>query len=192
MELRFAMTEGFVEKNLGTSPDSMQHIAIEVTDMKKSIDFYRKILGMKLTEQHEAGEIKEIPVALSFLRLKHSKSHHDLVLVHNPNKKYHAKDKCLAPNFHHMGFCFKEKKSWELQLAHIESNQVKVIRGPVVHSPFQKGGEGSWGENKSFYILDPDGHRIEFFCDMATIDGDGFYRDENNLLIHEEAKVSEL
>ena len=47
------------------------------------------------------------------------------------------------------------------------------MRGPVLHSFVQDRGDGSWGENEAVYILDPDGHRIELFCDLATIDADG-------------------
>ena len=32
-------------------------------------------------------------------------------------------------------------------------------------------------KTKRFYILDPDGHRIEIFCEMATIASDGSYVD---------------
>lgn len=174
------------------SPQSIQHIAIEVKDMPRSLEFYRSTLGMKLTEKHEAHEIKEIPVALSFLRFSASKNHHDLVLVHNPKKKYEPKESCFSPNFHHMAFSFKDKASWEVQLKDIRQEGVEIIRGPVLHSPFQKGGDGSWGENKSFYILDPDGHRIEFFCDMASIDEKGFYLNEEGQIINEKARAVEL
>ena len=173
-------------------PVGMQHVAVEVTHMERSIAFYRKVLGMKLTEHHKAFEIKEIPVELCFLRLEASQNHHDIVLTHNPNKKYESKETSSAPNFHHMAFKLENESSWKGFLSYIHNCKVEVVRGPVLHSPFQEGGEGSWGENKSFYVLDPDGHRIEFFCDMASIDSKGFYRDEKNSLIDEKAKVSEL
>ena len=173
-------------------PECMQHVAIEVSNMQKSIEFYREILGMKLTEQHEAFEVKAIPVALSFLRLANSSRHHDLVLVHDPKKNYQPKANCSSPNFHHMAFSFKDKQTWENKIKQIVDLGVSIVRGPVLHSPFQEGGEGSWGENKSFYIIDPDGHRIEFFCDMASIDSEGFYRDENQNLIAREARAVEV
>ena len=40
----------------------------------------------------------------------------------------------------------------------------------------QAGGDGSWGENEAVYILDPDGHRVEIFWGLATIDPDGTHR----------------
>jgi hypothetical protein len=45
----------------------------------------------------------------------------------------------------------------------------------VVHSPWDPRGDGSWGELESFYVLDPDGYKIELFCEMATIDKDGVF-----------------
>lgn len=186
------MTDKLISDAKTRSPESMQHIAIEVKSMEKSLDFYKKILGMKLTEQHEAKEIKNIPVALCFLRLATSTNHHDLVLVHDPNKTYQEKKDCLSPNFHHMAFSFKNEKAWQNKLEHIKKMGVSIVRGPVLHSPFQPGGEGSWGENKSFYILDPDGHRIEFFCDMASIDEKGYYRDQDNKIIAADARATEI
>ena len=52
---------------------------------------------------------------------------------------------------------------------------LNIVRGPVIHSSFNKKGDGSWGENESFYVLDPDNHRIEIFCDMAIITDEGNY-----------------
>ena len=62
----------------------MQHFSMEVSDTDKSIEFYRKVLGFKLTERHQAYEVAKIPVELTFLRL--GSAHHELVLVHNPKK----------------------------------------------------------------------------------------------------------
>ncbi|MEM7429844.1 MAG: VOC family protein, partial [Pseudomonadota bacterium] len=68
------------------TPVSLQHLALEVADTDRSIAFYREFLGMKLTERHKAGEVAGIPVDLTFMRL--GNRHHDLVLMHNPNKAY--------------------------------------------------------------------------------------------------------
>ena len=44
------------------------------------------------------------------------------------------------------------------------------MRGPLVHSPTHPEGDGTWGENRAMYFCDPDGHRIEIFCDLARMD----------------------
>jgi catechol 2,3-dioxygenase-like lactoylglutathione lyase family enzyme len=165
--------------NAARQRGGFHHIAIEVTDMDISIDFYRQLLDLRLTERHEAGELKQIPVALAFLRAQDN--HHDLVLAHNPNKKYRkrtAADELEGlPGFHHFAFEFEDREAWLAQLEKVKSLGHDIVRGPIIHSPWHPQGEGSWGENESFYILDPDEHRIEMFCDMATIKKDGSFVD---------------
>ena len=39
------------------------------------------------------------------------------------------------------------------------------------------------GENESFYVLDPDNHRIEIFCDMAIINKNGEYVNSENMTV---------
>ena len=41
----------------------------------------------------------------------------------------------------------------------------------------------TWGENESFYVLDPDNHRIEIFCDMAVINKKGEYINIDNKVV---------
>ncbi|MBZ0218137.1 MAG: VOC family protein [Fimbriimonadaceae bacterium] len=160
-------------------PSRVHHIALEVSDMDKSIAFYRRLFGVKVTERHEAGEVEAIPVALSFLRF--SSDHHDLVLAHNPAKTYRLPDEKDAAvgraGIHHYAVQYPDRAAWLAQLDHVRAAGFEVIRGPVVHSPYHPRGEGSWGENESFYVFDPDGHRIEMFCDIATIADDGAFID---------------
>ena len=158
---------------------SFHHMALEVSDPETSIAFYRDVFGLKLTERHQANEVEAIPVELVFLRL--ADNHHDLVLAHNPAKTYRkAADMNPLdgpPGFHHFAFEYHSREDWLVQMERIEKAGMEIVRGPVVHSPWHPRGEGSWGENESFYMLDPDGHRIELFCDMASIGDDGSFID---------------
>ncbi|MDP6831378.1 MAG: VOC family protein [Alphaproteobacteria bacterium] len=166
---------------MSTAPTakSFHHMAFEVTDIEKSIAFYRDVLGLKVTEHHQAGEVEAIPVELVFMRI--NENHHDLVLAHNPAKKYRTATAADAteglPGFHHFAIEYNNREDWLTQLDRAKEMGLEIVRGPVVHSPWHPRGEGSWGENESFYILDPDGHRIELFCDMATIDDKGVFID---------------
>ena len=164
---------------MGEIRAGFHHIAIEVSDMDRSIAFYRELLGMRLTERHEAGEVPAIPFALAFLRS--GADHHDLVLAHDPRKRYHTRtddDVREGPaGFHHFAFRCANREAWLAKLRKTQAMGVEIVRGPVVHSAWQPRGEGSWGESESFYVLDPDGHRLEMFCDMATIADDGRYVD---------------
>ena len=67
----------------------LQHFSVDVSDIDRSIEFYREFLDMKLTERHPAYECPGIPVDLAFMRV--GNSHHDFVLTHNPQKTYTTK-----------------------------------------------------------------------------------------------------
>ena len=158
----------------------MQHVAIEVSDTDRSIDFYRSVLGFKLTERHDAFEVEGIPVGLTFMRL--SDVHHELVLVHNPKKTYRQRPERFEddldgpPSFHHYALECDSREDWEKVCEAVEAKGVTVVRGPILHSFIDPRGDGSWGENEAMYILDPDGHRIELFCNLSTIEPDGVHR----------------
>lgn len=159
----------------------MQHFAVEVADSDVSIAWYREVLGFKLTERHGAYEVDKIPVELAFMRL--NEVHHELVIVHNPAKEYTPKpslpedDLVGPPMFHHFAFECDNRDDWVQLEAELRARgDVRFVRGPVLHSWVDPRGDGSWGENEAFYILDPDGHRIEIFCNLATIDPDGTHR----------------
>ena len=80
---------------------------------------------------------------------------------------------------HHYALECPNKKSFDMYLKRANDLNLEIVRGPVLHSAFQKLGDGTWGENWSFYVLDPDKHRIEIFCEMAEIDNAGQYIMEN-------------
>lgn len=161
-------------------PARMQHFAVEVSDMDRSIAWYRDMLGFKLTERHPAGEHPQIPVELTFMRL--GTVHHELVLTHNPAKTYRPRparpeeDLDGPPMFHHFALESDSREDWLALVDYVTGKGATVVRGPVLHSFVQGRGDGSWGENEAIYILDPDGHRIELFCDLAAIDPDGTHR----------------
>ena len=158
----------------------MQHFAVEVSDTDRAIEFYRTMLGFKLTERHAAYEVDGIPVELTFMRL--GDVHHELVLVHNPQKTYRQRPEKFEddvdgpPSFHHFALECDSRADWVEICDRVKAAGVKVVRGPVLHSFVDPRGDGSWGENEAMYILDPDGHRIELFCNLSTIDPDGVHR----------------
>ena len=159
-----------------------QHVSLEVSDVDVSLKFYRDFLGLKLSERHYAYENPAIPFEMAFMRL--GKQHHDLVLTHNPNRKYTKKNDDNSPaGIHHFAFECATRDSFLFYLSKAKEMNLKIVRGPVIHSSFHKKGDGTWGENESFYVLDPDGHRIEIFCNLANINEDGDYIDTNGLRV---------
>ena len=112
------------------------HFAMEVSDMEKSIEFYRDILGFKLSERHTSDEIEAIPVDLTFLRV--GDNHHDLVLAHNPNKKYRPRteaDAAEGPAYiHHFAFGCPDRESWLEIMQDVKRQGLMVVFFSLIKS----------------------------------------------------------
>lgn len=154
--------------------EGIQHIAIKVSDLEESLQFYTEILGFTLTERYNPGDHPTLPVGLCFLRC--TSLHHDLNLVSFPEEvgdlsKFRKKDQGpeVDLGFHHFALKVQDRSEFDAWKSWIQDNGIDIVRGPVVHSPNHPEGDGTWGENRAFYFCDPDGHRIEIFCEMGTI-----------------------
>lgn len=151
----------------------VQHVAIKVSDIDRSIQFYQDVLGLKLTERHEPGELPHIPVGLAFMRCE--QYHHDLTLVFFPKDtdlsptRMEDSGKVPAVGLHHFAFQVDCEEAFHQFVKYLEEKGIPFVRGPVLHSPTDPRGDGTWGENWAVYFTDPDGHRIEVFCCMAKI-----------------------
>ena len=63
-------------------------------------------------------------------------------------------------------------------LAHLHTNGVEIINGPLTHG-IENGDNISGSGSRSFYFCDPDGNRLEIFCDgMKVPNGEMFPRAE--------------
>ncbi len=154
--------------------EGIQHVAIKVSDLEESLRFYTEILGFRVTEKYAPGEHPVFPAGLCFLRC--TGMHHDLNLISFPEgsgdlSKFRVKDQgpALDLGYHHFALRVQGRAEFEEWRAWIEENGIEIVRGPVVHSPTHPEGDGTWGENRAFYFCDPDGHRIEIFCEMAEM-----------------------
>jgi catechol-2,3-dioxygenase len=123
------------------------HIVLKVRDAQKSKDFYMRALGLKVAyDQKEWGA-----VFLSF-----GDQHHDLALFQlatgeTPDDK--------QPGLHHMAWQLGSFE--ELQAAHRELGELGIkVEATIAHNV-----------TRSIYFHDPDGHRVELYCDMVE---DGF------------------
>ena len=124
------------------------HIVLRVRNAQTSKDFYMRALGLKLA--HE--DLERGTVFLSF-----GIQHHDLALF-EPAAGEAPGDK--QAGMHHMAWQLGSFE--ELQAAYKELKAMGfAVESTVEHNV-----------TRSVYFPDPDGNRVELYCDMVT--GGGF------------------
>lgn len=117
------------------------HIVLSVRDCVRSRDFYTRALGMKVSsEKPERGQV--------FLTI--GEEHHVLALFQRASEDPPAADQ---PGIHHLAFRLGSVEA--LQDAHDDLKAAGI--------PIESVSED--GITRSFYIRDPDNHRVEVFCD---------------------------
>lgn len=158
----------------------IQHVGIKVHDLDLAVEFYRDVMGMRISDRYEPGDNPHNPWGICFMRS--GNLHHEISLIG------YAKEENLKPNkigirdpgvgLHHIAFEVKSKEEFESWINHLNEHKIEFTSGPLVHSPTHPEGDGTLGENRALYFYDPSGNGIEIFCDMAPID-------ENNNSINE-------
>ena len=119
----------------------LSHIGIYVTDMDRMREFYTRLLGFQVMDQ---GELRN-GLRLTFLS-KDPKDHHQIVLVS-------GREKGTRSTINQITFRVASLKDVRAMHDLLVANHVDGI-DPVDHG-------NAW----SVYFLDPEGNRIEFFCD---------------------------
>ena len=156
----------------GCRVSQIGHVGIHVSDIDRSIEFYRKVLGLKVSSRMGPPDF---PRGVCFMRCEDM--HHDLVLFEltkdvdrgglTTTDSWFRKDVGLD----HLAFLVDEREDWLNAIEHVRSCGVEIVDGPVVHGgestgPLSiKGGSGS----HAFYFLDPDGNRVEIYCWMMRV-----------------------
>jgi catechol 2,3-dioxygenase len=119
------------------------HVVLRVRDARKSREFYTRTLGLKVA--HE--DLERGTVFLSF-----GTQHHDLALFQMASGET-PDDK--QPGLHHTAWQLGSFE--ELQAAHRELRQLGfAVESTVEHNV-----------TRSVYFPDPDGNRVELYCDMV-------------------------
>ena len=124
---------------------ALGHIVLNVADLRKSEQFYRSILGLRVSARN-------LKTRMTFL--SYGKEHHDIALQALPNGTRHVAGKGM-PKLHH--FCI-----------YVDSNAIideiypvlKRRKIPIVSGPETLVVAG----NRSISFLDPDGNRVEIAC----------------------------
>ena len=119
------------------------HVVLNVRDAAKSKEFYTRTLGLRVA--HE--DLQRGTVFLSFGR-----THHDLALFQMATGE---PPDAKQPGLHHMAWQLGDFE--ELQAVYRELKAIGVpVESTVEHNV-----------TRSVYFRDPDGNRVELFCDMV-------------------------
>jgi len=121
------------------------HIVLNVADLKKSEQFYRTVLGLKVSARN-------LQTKMTFM--SYGREHHDIALQALPKGAKHVRGKGVA-KLHH--FCFYVDKNEIIDQLYPILKRRKI---PVVSGPETLVVAG----NRSVSFLDPDGNRVEIAC----------------------------
>ena len=117
------------------------HVVLKVRDAQRSKDFYTRTLGLKVAYDSPGA------VFLSF-----GTQHHDLALFQLATGEAPGE---AQPGLHHVAWQLGSFE--ELQAAHRELSALGVVvESTVEHNV-----------TRSVYFPDPDGNRVELYCDMV-------------------------
>ena len=124
--------------------EKIDHVVITVKDLKKTIDFYTNILGMKLEKFSSSLDNDQIRYAVSFGSQK--------INIHEEKKP--IKPNALNPSSGSMDICFISKNKINDWVHHLVQKGINIEIGPERKT-------GALGPILSIYIRDPDFNLIE-------------------------------
>jgi catechol-2,3-dioxygenase len=124
---------------------TLGHVVLNVANLKKSENFYRMVLGLKVSARNERTK-------MTFL--SYGREHHDIALQALPRGAKHVGGKGM-PKLHH--FCIYVESNAVIDELYplLKRRKISIVSGPetlVVAG------------NRSISFLDPDGNRVEVAC----------------------------
>lgn len=121
---------------------SLDHLVLTVRNIKKTVQFYTEILGMRAeTFMPVDGSIR---TALTFGTQK--------INLHQSGAEFDPKADIPTPGS--ADLCFLSEHPLSDWVTHLMANDVPIMEGPVQRT-------GATGPITSLYIRDPDGNLVE-------------------------------
>ena len=118
--------------------DHLDHIVLTTAHTEQCIDFYTRVLGMKL-ERFGGGRM-----ALKFGKQK--------INLHEKGREFEPRATLAAPGT--LDICFIAAAPLDEVIARLAECKIRVIEGPVMKT-------GATGPIRSVYVRDPDGNLVE-------------------------------
>jgi lactoylglutathione lyase len=129
-------------------PTRLLHTMLRVTDLERSIDFYTRLLGMRLLRQERYPDGQ---FTLAFLGYGDESDHTVIELTHNWGGHTYE----LGNAYGHIALAASDIHA---TCAHLESAGVNVVRQP---GPMTATTPDRQDAEHIAFITDPDGYRIE-------------------------------
>lgn len=126
-------------------PKKLGHVGIFVKDLERSKKFYTDVVGLKVSD--------ELPGRAVFLRCSHD--HHDTVLFQLSSEKLRRSQNDRV-ELQQISYEVDRLDDLRQKAAEVKALGIEVI------GPEQKGP----GMDKTIEFCDPDGNKIQFYCDM--------------------------
>lgn len=118
--------------------DHLDHLVLTVADVDATLDFYSRVLGMRLVTFGEGRK------ALAFGNQK--------INLHQAGREFEPKAERPTPGS--ADLCFIVATPLGEVIAHLEAHRVAIVEGPVQRT-------GATGPIRSVYLRDPDFNLIE-------------------------------
>jgi catechol 2,3-dioxygenase-like lactoylglutathione lyase family enzyme len=120
----------------GVSPLKLGHVAFAVPDVGATADFYRAILGFRVSDW--IGDF--------FVFMRCNSDHHTVNFIRGNSIR-----------LNHIAFELKDAGHLQNSSDVLGHRQIPIIWGPLRHGP---------GHNVATYHHDADSHVVEFFCEL--------------------------
>lgn len=151
-----------------TRVTKLGHVGLTVRDIDRTIEFYSRYLGMRLTEKFEYPEEKighGVAVAAgAFIRC--DTTHHEMSIF-RMRKDILGDDAPDAPRYgfglHHIAFELASPEDLKALYVSMRDGGVEIVNS-------RKGGPGN---QPRFYARDPDGNLLEFYWGIDKIGWEG-------------------
>jgi catechol 2,3-dioxygenase len=127
------------------------HVVVRVTDIERSVDFYTRVLGFRVSDAYPDSMMSGKMV---FLRC--NDDHHGLALIGG------AQGESKGTEFHHMAFEVDTLDELVRARQHLKKNDV----------PIEFEGRRRAGAQIALEFCDPDGYGLEIYWGLDQISGD--------------------
>ena len=132
-------------------PRKLGHVGLYVKDLEKSKKFYTEVVGLKVSDELAGRAV--------FMRCGHD--HHDTVLFQLAAEKS-ARSQHDRAELQQISYEMDRLDDLRQKAAELRAQGIEVT------GPDQKGP----GMDKTIEFSDPDGNRIQFYCDMDQVGWD--------------------